>query len=73
MPVYQYRCNDCNIEVEIIHPMNDTMTYVCRKCEKPITKVITAARGIKMTAPALNSATGKPYDHKSKTSYYSQH
>ena len=34
MPTYQYRCNNCGNELEIVQKMSDDSLTICPKCEK---------------------------------------
>jgi putative FmdB family regulatory protein len=36
MPTYDYKCNKCELVVEIVHPMSDESEYPCEKCAEPM-------------------------------------
>ena len=44
MPIYQYQCDKCNHDLEIIQKMSDDKLVDCPKCEAPaLRKKVTAA------------------------------
>jgi putative FmdB family regulatory protein len=65
MPIYEYRCCECNQTFEAMHSMSATPLQSCRLCGSPsITKLI--------SAPMLNriksrSPTGATYERLTRT------
>ncbi|NMW22367.1 MAG: zinc ribbon domain-containing protein [Chlorobiaceae bacterium] len=46
MPTYQYRCNNCGNELEIVQKMSDKTLTICPECEKEsFERVITGEGG----------------------------
>jgi len=46
MPTYQYRCNNCRNELEIVQKMSDKTLTICPECEKEsFERVITGEGG----------------------------
>ena len=46
MPTYEYRCNNCGNELEIVQKMSDDSLTICPKCEKEsFERVITGEGG----------------------------
>jgi len=44
MPIYQYRCNECDHEMEALQKMSDPKLEVCPECSVPaLKKQVTAA------------------------------
>jgi len=44
MPIYEYRCQSCGNEVEVIQKVSDEPLKVCPACEKPdLKKKVSAA------------------------------
>ncbi len=45
MPIYEYRCDHCGHECEILHKINDTSHTTCSQCNHPsLVKLISASR-----------------------------
>jgi len=40
MPTYDYKCDACDLIVEIVHSMSDESERPCEKCSKPMHIVI---------------------------------
>ena len=40
MPTYDFKCDDCELETEIVRSMKDTSDVLCEKCSKPMRQVI---------------------------------
>ena len=43
MPVYEYRCNDCNIRFELRQKFSDPPADRCSKCGGTVRKIVSAA------------------------------
>lgn len=39
MPIYQYKCDDCNNEFDYVKGVSDETIPLCNICEKPTRKV----------------------------------
>lgn len=42
MPTYQYRCNECGQELEVVQKFSDASLTVCPNCEGDLRKVFNA-------------------------------
>lgn len=42
MPTYQYACNDCGEQLEVVQKFSDDALTVCPKCEGNLRKVYSA-------------------------------
>lgn len=42
MPTYQYACNDCGEQLEVVQKFTDDALTVCPKCEGNLRKVFSA-------------------------------
>ncbi|MER7506201.1 FmdB family zinc ribbon protein [Nonomuraea pusilla] len=42
MPTYQYACNDCGEQLEVVQKFSDDALTVCPKCEGNLRKVFSA-------------------------------
>lgn len=40
MPTYDYKCDACDLIVEIVRSMSDESEQLCEKCQKPMRVVI---------------------------------
>ena len=65
MPIYEYRCCECNRTFEAMHSMSATPLQQCRLCGSPSIKKL-------ISAPMLNriksrSPTGATYEHLTPT------
>ena len=40
MPIYEYRCNDCGYEFEVMQKFSDMPRETCAKCSGGVTKLI---------------------------------
>jgi putative FmdB family regulatory protein len=43
MPIYEYRCNSCNIQFELRQKFSDTPADKCPKCGGAVSKLVSAA------------------------------
>ncbi|MFI6484303.1 FmdB family zinc ribbon protein [Nonomuraea sp. NPDC050663] len=43
MPTYQYACNDCGEQLEVVQKFSDDALTVCPNCEGNLRKVFSAA------------------------------
>ncbi|GAA0940917.1 FmdB family zinc ribbon protein [Nonomuraea longicatena] len=43
MPTYQYACNDCGEQLEVVQKFSDDALTVCPACEGKLRKVFSAA------------------------------
>ncbi|WCC80362.1 zinc ribbon domain-containing protein [Cutibacterium equinum] len=42
MPTYQYRCNDCGRDLEVVQKFSDPALTICPTCEGTLRKVFSA-------------------------------
>ncbi len=40
MPIYEYKCNDCGLEFEVMQRFSDSPIKECEDCEGPVEKMI---------------------------------
>ena len=48
MPIYEYRCEDCDHELEALQKMSDAPLTVCPECGQPRLKKILSASGFRL-------------------------
>jgi len=48
LPIYEYRCNSCEHELEKIQKMNDAMLVDCPECEQPALKRLISAAAFRL-------------------------
>ncbi|MCP4582919.1 MAG: zinc ribbon domain-containing protein [candidate division Zixibacteria bacterium] len=60
MPIYEYRCNECDEKFELLRSCSDNSDIVCPKCgQGDVTKMFSAfAGGISGSAPSNCGAPG---------------
>ena len=46
MPLYLYRCNECQSELEARHSIHDNALTICPKCKGNIERIISSNVGI---------------------------
>ena len=39
MPIYSYKCVDCNLKQDKDHGMSDNPEVLCQECKKPCIKI----------------------------------
>lgn len=49
MPIYEYRCGDCDHEFESLQKMSDDALTDCPSCEKPALKKLISASGFRLS------------------------
>ncbi|MDO4412930.1 FmdB family zinc ribbon protein [Cutibacterium sp.] len=54
MPTYQYRCNDCGRDLEVVQKFSDPSLTVCPTCEGELHKVFSAV-GVVFKGPGFYS------------------
>ena len=67
MPTYQYRCTECDAELEVVQKFSDDALTVCPECDGRLRKVYNAV-GVVFKGPgfyatdnrAKKHTTGKP-------------
>ena len=42
MPIYEYRCNECEITFELKQSIKEEAVAACTKCGKPVGRIISA-------------------------------
>lgn len=48
MPIYEYRCENCNHELELIQKMSDAPLTECPECHQPKLKKLISAAGFRL-------------------------
>ena len=48
MPIYEYKCNDCEHELEKLQKISDAALTDCPECGKPALKKMVSAAGFKL-------------------------
>jgi putative FmdB family regulatory protein len=48
MPIYEYRCDACDHELEAIQKMSDAPLTDCPECGKPVLKKLISAAGFRL-------------------------
>ena len=48
MPIYEYRCNGCGHEMELIQKMSDDPMKDCPVCKEPKLKKLISASGFRL-------------------------
>jgi putative FmdB family regulatory protein len=48
MPIYEYRCDICDHEMEALQKMSDSPLIVCPECKKPGLKKLISAAGFRL-------------------------
>ena len=61
MPTYEYACDKCGNNFEVVQKMSDLPIDVCPKCGKKVRKVLSGGIGISFKGSGfyVNDATGK--------------
>jgi len=52
MPIYEYKCDKCNLVKEATHKMNEKPIIKCDKCHKKMRRIFSVA-GIKFVGPGF--------------------
>lgn len=74
MPTYQYACNDCGEQLEVVQKFSDDALTVCPNCEGNLRKVFSAVgivfkgSGFYRTDNRSSSPTSTPATTPAKTS-----
>ena len=48
MPIYEYRCEECGAEKELLQRITDAPLSVCPECGKPAMKKLVSAAGFQL-------------------------
>lgn len=48
MPIYEYKCGECNHQLEAIQKVNDTPLQDCPACGRPALKRLLSAAGFQL-------------------------
>ena len=76
MPIYEYRCNECEHRLEKLQKMSDDPLKDCPKCEKPALSKLVSASSFKLKGTgwyetdfkgSKNKKDAKTTDSKSST------
>lgn len=74
MPTYQYACNDCGEQLEVVQKFSDDALTICPNCEGNLRKVFSAVgivfkgSGFYRTDNRSSSPTSTPATTPAKTS-----
>ena len=49
MPIYEYRCDACGHEMEVMQKMSDEPLTECPECHKPALKKLVSAAGFRLS------------------------
>ena len=49
MPIYEYRCDDCDHQFEALQKMSDDALTDCPKCNQPALKKLLTAGGFRLS------------------------
>ncbi|MFG2078629.1 FmdB family zinc ribbon protein [Nonomuraea maritima] len=79
MPTYQYACNDCGEQLEVVQKFTDDALTVCPKCEGNLRKVFSAVGIVfkgsgfyKTDNRSSSSSSSKPSSSSSSSSKSSE-
>ncbi len=64
MPIYEYRCNTCNHELEIIQKLSDPELSDCPACGEPKLKKLISAVGFRLKGSGWYETDFKSGDKK---------
>ena len=64
MPIYEYRCNTCNHELEIIQKLSDPELSDCPACGQPELKKLISAVGFRLKGSGWYETDFKSGDKK---------
>lgn len=77
MPIYEYRCDSCNHELEAMQKFSDTPLADCPACGKPTLKKLVSAAGFQLKGSGWyatdfknsgkNKGGAKPAEKKSES------
>ncbi len=59
MPIYYYRCGDCDHEFESLQKMSDDALTDCPSCAKPALKKLISASGFRLSGSGWYEPTVK--------------
>lgn len=45
MPTYEYKCNDCGVELDIVQSITEDPITVCPKCQGDLKKLFSSGTG----------------------------
>lgn len=48
MPIYEYRCEDCGHEMEVMQKLSDVALTDCPECGRPALKKLISAAGFRL-------------------------
>ena len=48
MPIYEYRCDDCDHQLEVVQKLNEEQLVSCPKCKNDSLKKIISAAGFRL-------------------------
>jgi len=64
MPIYEFRCNECDIDFDVVCGYNETVTQ-CEECGAEVEKIL--------SIPAIHTAaTRSTFSYRAKSNYVKQ-
>ena len=64
MPIYEYRCDDCGHQLEVVQKLSDERLVVCPACNKDSLKRIISAAGFRLKGDGWYETDFKSGDEK---------
>jgi len=68
MPIYEYRCESCGHDLEVLQKMSDDPLTVCPECGKPALKKLMSAGGFILKGTGWYETDFKGDKNKNKPS-----
>lgn len=65
MPLYDYKCEKCEVVVEILHEMSDSEPKICTECQSPMVKQFSSSFTI-MSGKNGTIESHKEREHRKK-------
>jgi len=53
MPIYEYYCEKCDVQVEILQKFSAKKTIMCPECGRPIRRIISRIGGFIFKGPGF--------------------
>ena len=66
MPSYEYICQNCGYEFELIQKMSDPPRKLCPRCHKKVTRKVGAGAGILFKGSGFYATDYRSPDYKAK-------
>ena len=59
MPIYEYKCEKCNHELELIQKLSDEPLVICPECKKKSLKKILSVGSFRINGKGVYKPTSK--------------